>query len=168
MMSGTSLDGIDAALVATDGRDAPRPLAFLTVPYEPVFQERLRRLLDGEGSAAAVEEELTRRHAAVAAELLAAAGRRAEDVRAIGFHGQTIAHEPEAGRTWQLGDGALLARLTSMAVVCDFRQADVSAGGQGAPLAPLYHAARASGLPRPLAVLTLGGGGIVTWIGGGY
>src|SRR5699024_2910454 len=101
---------------------------------------------------------------AVAA-LLAAAGREAQEVRALGFHGQTILHEPEAGRTWQIGDGALLAELTGIPVVCDFRSADVAAGGQGAPLAPLYHAARAAGLPRPLAVLNLGGVGNVTWIG---
>jgi anhydro-N-acetylmuramic acid kinase len=83
----------------------------------------------------------------------------------IGFHGQTILHEPERGRTWQIGDGPLLAGLTGIDVVNDFRSADVAAGGQGAPFVPLFHAALAAALPRPLAVLNVGGVANVTWIG---
>jgi anhydro-N-acetylmuramic acid kinase len=85
----------------------------------------------------------------------------------VGFHGHTILHRPDEGRTWQLGDGALLAGLTGIDVVCDFRSADVAAGGQGAPFAPLYHAALASGLEKPVAVLNIGGVANVTWIGPG-
>lgn len=165
MMSGTSLDGVDAALVETDGGAGPRPLDFLSIPYDLGFRERLRAVLGGRGAVAAVEAELTHRHADAVAALLAAAGVAAERLRAIGFHGQTLLHDPAGRHTWQIGDGALLARLTGVPVVCDFRSADVAAGGQGAPLAPLYHAARADGLPRPLAVLNLGGVGNVTWIG---
>ncbi len=84
----------------------------------------------------------------------------------IGFHGQTILHQPQRRRTWQIGDAALLARQTGLPVAFDFRSADVAAGGQGAPLAPLYHAALAQQLPKPLAVLNIGGVANVTWIGG--
>jgi anhydro-N-acetylmuramic acid kinase len=79
-----------------------------------------------------------------------------------------VLHEPENGRTWQIGDGALLARLTGIDTVSDFRSADVAAGGQGAPFVPLYHQALAAALAeRPLAVLNLGGVGNVTWVGAG-
>jgi len=167
LMSGTSLDGVDAALVETDGSDRPRPLGFHALPYDPAFRERLHSVLGGRGAVAEVERELTHRHAEAVGALLAASGREARELRVIGFHGQTVLHAPEERRTWQIGDGALLARLTGVPVVCDFRSADVAAGGQGAPFAPLYHAARLEAQPRPLAVLNLGGVGNVTWIGEG-
>ena len=135
----------------------------MTVPYSPDFRERLRAVLGGIGEVAAVENELTRLHAAAVADLRARHPEVA--VELIGFHGHTILHEPENRRTWQLGNGALLARLTGCEVVADFRSADVAAGGEGAPLAPLYHAALAAALEKPLAVLNLGGVGNVTWIG---
>lgn len=83
----------------------------------------------------------------------------------MGFHGQTITHRPEKRFTWQIGDGAALARALGVRVVNDLRTEDVAAGGQGAPLVPVYHAALAAGLPRPLAVVNIGGVGNVTWIG---
>jgi anhydro-N-acetylmuramic acid kinase len=83
----------------------------------------------------------------------------------IGFHGQTILHRPQQGRTWQIGDAALLARETGTPVAWDFRTADVHAGGQGAPLVPVFHAALAAAFDRPLAVLNIGGVANVTWIG---
>ncbi len=95
------------------------------------------------------------------------ANTRSAAVDLIGFHGHTILHRPHEGRTWQIGDGARLAALTGIDVVGDFRSADVAAGGEGAPLAPLYHRALAIALARPLAVLNLGGVGNVTWIGSG-
>jgi anhydro-N-acetylmuramic acid kinase len=122
-------------------------------------------VLGGGGAIAAVEDELTRLHAAAIAEFRARHPQTR--VELIGFHGHTILHEPENRRTWQIGDGALLARLTGCEIVADFRSADVAAGGEGAPLAPLYHAALAAKLPKPLAVLNLGGVGNVTWIGPG-
>ena len=164
-MSGTSLDGIDVAALESDGGSRVVAGPALTVPYPDDFRERLRGVLGGVGGVAAVEEELTRLHAAAIGEFR----RRHPGIAAalIGFHGHTILHEPENRRTWQIGDGALLARLTGCDVVADFRGADVAAGGEGAPLAPLYHAALASGLAKPLAVLNLGGVGNVTWIGEG-
>jgi anhydro-N-acetylmuramic acid kinase len=84
----------------------------------------------------------------------------------IGFHGQTILHQPHRRRTWQIGDAATLAHRLGIPVAHDFRSADVAAGGQGAPFVPVYHAALAAGLPRPMAVLNIGGVANVTWIGG--
>ncbi|MEX0808699.1 MAG: anhydro-N-acetylmuramic acid kinase [Dongiaceae bacterium] len=167
LMSGTSCDGIDAALIETDGERVLRTGPGLTKPYDRPFAAKLTGLMAGEGDAAAIEAELTRRHAELVRSLLDTARLQAGDVALVGFHGQTIRHEPGRRRTWQIGDGPLLAALTGIDVINDFRTADVAAGGQGAPLAPLYHAALAGGLERPLAVLNLGGVGNVTWIGTG-
>ncbi len=169
-MSGTSLDGIDAALLRTDGETIADFGPGLTLPYEPGLRARIRACLGGGGAIAAVSRALTEAHAEAVAALLRQAGMAAADVAWLGFHGQTLLHRPDARprRTWQLGDGGLLARLTGIATVSDFRAADVAMGGQGAPLVPLYHAAlaRHAGLRLPLLVLNLGGVGNVTWVGG--
>lgn len=177
LMSGTSMDGIDVALIETDGYDAVRRVAAATTPYAEPFRARLRDVMATALAMAApaavpaidgVADELTRAHAAAVAALLAAEGIDAASVDVIGFHGQTIAHRPDRQWTWQIGDGGLLARLTGVAVVGDFRGADVAAGGQGAPLAPAYHRALVAGLgPAPVAVLNLGGVGNLTWFGDG-
>ncbi|MDZ5649036.1 anhydro-N-acetylmuramic acid kinase [Nitrospirillum sp. BR 11828] len=169
LMSGTSLDGIDAALVRTDGRDRVEPGAHLTLPYEDGFRDRLRAVLgqvDGP-QVRAVEDELTRLHAHAVSVLLEQAGLAPTQVDLIGFHGHTIHHAPHQGVTRQIGDGALLAALTGMPVINDFRGADVAAGGQGAPLVPLFHRALAADLPRPVALLNIGGVANVTWLGAG-
>ena len=162
LMSGTSLDGIDVAVVTTDGRQLAEPGPSLTVPYSPALRARLRAVLGGAGPVAEVELALTEAHAAAVARFVAE-----HDVAAdvIGFHGHTILHRPKERRTWQIGDGALLARLTGIDVVCDFRSADVAAGGEGAPLVPLFHAALAAHLRKPLAILNIGGVANVTWLG---
>lgn len=165
LMSGTSCDGIDAALVETDGRQQVRRGPAATFPYTPEFQVRLRSVMGGRGAVAEVERELTELHAQAVRSLLQQSGTSPADVAVIGFHGQTILHEPERGRTWQIGDGAQLARLTDIDVVNDFRGRDVAEGGQGAPFVPLFHGALAADLPRPLAVLNIGGVANVTWIG---
>jgi anhydro-N-acetylmuramic acid kinase len=163
LMSGTSLDGIDIAMIETDGRDRIIPGPSLTVPYPPDFRERLRSVLGGVGAVAKVEEELTQLHAEAVEQFLGRHPGAAIDV--LGFHGHTILHRPAERRTWQIGDGALLAHLLGLDVVADFRSADVAAGGEGAPLAPLFHAALAATMPKPLAVLNIGGVANVTWIG---
>ncbi len=165
LMSGTSLDGVDAALVTTDGETVEHLGPARTEPYPDQLRRALRSVLGGVGPVAAVERDMTLFHAEVVRRLLAEAGRGAEDVGVIGFHGHTILHRPDEGRTWQIGDGALLAETTGIAVVNDFRSDDVAAGGQGAPLVPVFHRALAAGLGAPLAVLNLGGVGNVTWIG---
>jgi anhydro-N-acetylmuramic acid kinase len=108
------------------------------------------------------EQRLTLAHAEAVKTLLAKVG----SADLIGFHGQTILHRPEKGWTWQIGDGALLARETGIDVINDFRTGDVAAGGQGAPLMPLYHAARARGQAEPLVVVNIGGVAQVTYICG--
>ncbi len=172
LMSGTSMDGIDAALVETDGENAVNPIAFMFFPYEPDFRQRLRaamaRALEMHAPARdplidAVEQESTGLHAMAVHRLLAATHTRRDDVAVIGFHGQTIAHRPDRRWTWQIGDGATLKAATRIPVAFDFRSADVAAGGQGAPLAPGYHRARSEALGRPLGVLNLGGVGNLTW-----
>jgi anhydro-N-acetylmuramic acid kinase len=169
LMSGTSLDGIDAAIITTDGRKVLAIGPAVSVPYPAAFRSRLRRLLGRatEAGDQAVIDELTDRHAQVVERLA-----QGTAVDLVGFHGQTVLHAPApaaAGRpgvTLQVGDPCRLARRLGRPVVCDFRQADVAAGGEGAPLVPLYHAALACDLARPLAVLNLGGVGNLTWIGG--
>lgn len=177
LMSGTSMDGIDAALIRTDGESVVERLAFTGVSYEEPFRAELRAAmvaalgLNEPGSHATIDgvaRELTLRHAAAVSAVLAEAGTAASEVALIGFHGQTVAHRPERGWTWQIGDAGLLAQLTGIAVVSDFRSADVAAGGQGAPLAPAYHGALVAPLlsDGPVAVLNLGGVGNITWFGG--
>ncbi len=174
LMSGTSLDGIDAALLESDGEDVVRPGPSLTVPYDGQTRALLRAALDtargmtqGDRVPASIleaERVLTEAHAGAVKALLQKTG----EVTLIGFHGQTILHRPAQHWTWQIGDGALLARLTGIDVINDFRSADVAAGGQGAPLMPLYHAAlaRKSGLAQPLVVVNIGGVAQVTYIDG--
>ena len=165
LMSGTSCDGVDAALIHTDGTSIDDFGPTFTLPYDGAFRARLQSCFGGKGPVAAVERELTERHGEAVRQLLAEAKRKPADIAIVGFHGQTIHHAPAQRQTVQIGDGALLAKLTGIDVVNDFRSADVSAGGQGAPLAPVYHLARADKLAKPIAVLNLGGVGNVTWIG---
>ena len=165
LMSGTSRDGIDAAVLRSDGEGVIEAGDWLTAPYDEGFRARLAGVIGGRGDVPAVERELPLRHADAVRRLLRSAGLGAGDVRLCGFHGHTILHEPRAGRTWQIGDGALLAAETGIDVVADFRSADMAAGGEGAPLAPLFHAGLARDLGRPIAVLNVGGVANVTWIG---
>lgn len=165
LMSGTSMDGIDAAWLRTDGDTLAEIGGFVSVPYGPALRGRLRGVLGGVGDVDGVAESITRAHAKAIEELLKKSALKPENIDVVGFHGHTVLHRPDAGRTWQIGDGALLAELTGIRVVDDFRSADVAAGGQGAPFAPLYHAARAAAFERPVAVLNVGGVGNLTWLG---
>jgi len=167
LMSGTSRDGVDAALVTTDGRAAFAAGAALTLPYEADFRARLASVMGGRGDVAGVERELTLRHAEAVQALLRSASLLAGEIGVVGFHGQTILHDPEHGRTWQIGDGALLAECVGIDVVNDFRGADVAAGGHGAPLVPLFHGLLTGAMQRPVAVLNIGGVANVTWVGAG-
>lgn len=170
LMSGTSLDGIDAAVIESDGETISRRLGGITVSYDVDFRARLRDCLghmEPTPSIAMVDAELTDLHAAAVTELLTALGLTSADIGLIGFHGHTLTHDPEHCFTWQLGDGGRLAAATGVNVVCDFRSADVAAGGQGAPLAPAYHRALAEAVEKPIAVLNLGGVANATWIGVG-
>ena len=169
LMSGTSLDGIDAALLTSDGERVEAFGAARTTSYPEAFRGRLRRFLGREPTADADDlatiEELTDRHAEAVRLLLTEANLAPGDIDLVGFHGQTVLHRPDQRRTVQIGCGRRLAETLGIPVVGDFRSADVQAGGEGAPLVPLYHAALAQDLPRPLAVLNIGGVANITWIG---
>ncbi|MEM6488471.1 MAG: anhydro-N-acetylmuramic acid kinase [Pseudomonadota bacterium] len=205
-MSGTSLDGIDAALVETDGITIRATGASAYVPYDAgalralpvVMQAPLEHRGPGAPAAARqrlaeAEGEVTRLHARAAAGLIADAP-AGQAPAVLGFPGQTVAHAPERAWTWQLGDGAALARALNRPVVWDFRSDDIAAGGQGAPLAPFFHHAAVRGavlraaqgtgqgtaqgagqgagrdagrdteLAGPVAVLNIGGVANVTWV----
>ena len=165
LMSGTSLDGIDAALVQTDGERVLACGGWLTRAYSDAERALLREAAFGRGDWAVAARDVTRAHAEAVLALLKQENLRAADVSLLGFHGQSVDHRPAEGITVQLGDGALLAELTGIDVVCDFRRADVAAGGQGAPLVPLFHAALLGEIAAPVAVLNIGGIANVTWVG---
>ena len=167
LMSGTSMDGIDAALIRTDGIDHVEAIDAVTVDYDEGFRALLRGVLGGVGDVGGVESALTRLHEDAVRALLRQAGLSADQVSVIGFHGHTILHTPDLGRTWQIGDGLGLAAGVGIDVISDLRTADVAAGGQGAPLVPVFHRALVKDLPRPVAVLNIGGVANVTWIGRG-
>lgn len=157
LMSGTSVDAVDAALVDFSG-ERPAAAGFASEPIPATLRSALLALQaagnDELDRAARARVELTRLYAQVARRLI---GARAAAVRAIGAHGQTVRHRPELGYTLQLIDGALLAELTGVPVVCDFRSADVAAGGQGAPLVPAFHAAAFAHPSLRRAVVNIGG-----------
>lgn len=175
LMSGTSLDGIDAALIETDGEARVRAIAFRGEAYSDAARAQLveatRLALTYDRPRASPElvaaaDLVTRCHAFAVHKLLRDADVLASAISVIGFHGQTVAHRPDRGWTWQIGDGAALSAATGIRTVSDFRSADVAAGGQGAPLLPVYHRALAAGMDGPVAVLNLGGIANVTCIDG--
>lgn len=179
LMSGTSLDGIDAALVTTDGIIVSEHVAFISRAYSPEFTSNLKGAVAlahglpeipcGDPVVAEAAAELTRLHADAVRELLDFAGLEPGDIRVVGFHGHTVDHRPDASpaATWQIGDGALLAALAGIDVVGDFRSNDVANGGQGAPLLPFYHRALVGGQDEAVVILNIGGVANVTWIGAG-
>lgn len=165
LMSGTSADGVDAALLYTDGKTVAKPIASASQPYDDALRADILALMRGEGDGEAVAQALTQVHAELVEAVIAASGIARAQIRLIGFHGQTIEHRPEEGYTWQIGKADWLAQKTGIPVVFDFRSNDVRHGGQGAPLVPLYHAALAHDLPKPVMVVNIGGVANYTWIG---
>lgn len=166
-MSGTSLDGIDVAALRTDGHQILEVGPAETFPYDQALRGAIRHCLGVTDPAvlAPVAAEVTAAHAAAVAGFLQRHGLRPDAVAVVGFHGHTVHHDPALGVTVQIGDGAALAAMLGIDIVYDFRTADMRAGGQGAPLVPVYHAALAAGLERPLAVLNIGGVANLTYLG---
>lgn len=160
LMSGTSLDGVDAVLADLEGA-VPRLLASAHRPFDAALRAELLALNasgnDELARAARCANSLARLYADAVAELLAHASVAPARLRAVGCHGQTVRHRPDAGYTLQLGNAALLAELCGARVVADFRSRDVAAGGQGAPLVPAFHSAVFRGTGEDRAVLNLGG-----------
>lgn len=175
LMSGTSLDGVDAAVLESDGVDRVEPRGFCSIAYDDADREILQAAtayaltLDRPASAEILDratEVVTRTHVAAVRHLLATIGLGTAEIDLVGFHGQTVAHRPDRRWTWQLGDGPELARRLGIAVVDGLRMADVAAGGEGAPLLPVYHRARLAGRTEPTVVLNLGGIANVTFVHG--
>lgn len=164
LMSGSSLDGVDAALTRTDGEAYNEPLAVHYVPYPSDFKQKLMQMAKGDIPLTEVlrlERQLTQYHVdAVQALLATPEAQAAGQPEIIGFHGQTIRHIPKEGLTWQIGDASYLAEHAGIPVVADFRRRDMAAGGEGAPLIPLFHKILFAQLGNPekgMAVLNIGG-----------
>ncbi len=159
-MSGTSLDGVDAVL-AREGKDGWRTEVGLTHPFPADLRRRLRQLCEEEriplDELLRLDGELAEEYAAAVAVLRRRHPLPPGEIAAIGSHGQTIRHRPELGNSWQIGHPALLAERSGLPVVADFRRADLAAGGQGAPLAPLFHRALLWRGEPQLVVINVGG-----------
>jgi anhydro-N-acetylmuramic acid kinase len=169
VISGTSMDGIDVALLDGDGETIAAVGPGATYPYAAGIAEQLRAVIAdpvlAAGPLGELERDVTDAHVAAVETFLDEHGIARDSVALAGLHGQTVLHRPQEGYTRQLCDGARAAERLGLDVVCDFRSADVAAGGEGAPLVPLYHAALAEGLERPLMFLNWGGVGNVTYLG---
>ncbi len=174
LMSGTSMDGIDLAVVETDGERSVTRGPSMFLPYDAALRRRvelgleaavtIRARADRPGDLGLLERDLTLIHAEAVARFVAEHG----SVDLIGFHGQTVLHRPERALTVQIGDGSLLARKTGIPVVYDMRAADMEEGGQGAPLVPAYHVALAAtlqGCERPVCFVNIGGISNITFVG---
>lgn len=178
LMSGTSMDGIDLALVTTDGEQVVERGAAGSVGYSDGFRARLKQgLIDARNMAQRdqragilkqLERDLTLLHAVAVQDFLFANGLNAHDIDVIGFHGQTVLHRPDDALTVQIGNGDLLARETGIAVVYDMRAEDMRNSGQGAPLIPAYHRALAGNLPQqpdmPVVFVNIGGISNLTYV----
>ncbi|MBI3147222.1 MAG: anhydro-N-acetylmuramic acid kinase [Betaproteobacteria bacterium] len=160
LMSGTSLDGVDAVLVEFQ-QEKPVAIAHRARAFDAPLRQTLLELhqcgSDELHRAALASIALTHHYAAVTGELLAARGLAPEAIRALACHGQTVRHDPKSGYTLQLNQPARLAELIGITVVADFRARDIAAGGQGAPLVPAFHAAVFRAPDRHRVVLNLGG-----------
>lgn len=169
-MSGTSLDGVDCALADFAGT-TPQTVATHFTPFEPGLRAELLALQaktdDELERAARAANHLVRAYAGAVQEVLRQSGVPAAAVGAIGAHGQTIRHRPETGYTLQLNNPALLAELTGIAVVADFRARDVAAGGQGAPLVPAFHQAVFGAAGQTRVIVNIGGIANLTLLGAG-
>jgi len=160
LMSGTSLDGIDGVLATIDSGGSPSVLERSHIPYPPQLRKQLLELhhagRDELHTAALLSNEMARLASQVVRQLLQRSSKTPREIAAIGSHGQTIRHRPELGYTLQLNAPALLAELTGIGVVADFRSRDIAAGGQGAPLVPAFHA-QLFKHHMPCVILNLGG-----------
>jgi len=180
LMSGTSMDGIDVALLRTDGESVVERGAMQFFAYSPKMQSLLKDALedakklslrsDRPGCLAEAEEWVTHLHAEAVQAFLAQQNLKAREIDLLGFHGQTVLHRPHQALTVQLGNGLMLARETGIDTIYDMRASDMVHGGQGAPLVPVYHQALATGLPEeykrlaPIVFVNIGGISNITCI----
>ncbi len=165
LMSGTSVDGVDASLISTDGHDKIEIICNLHLPYGQKLQHKIKGLfnLSFTQELFNIEQELTLVHIQASKKLLSKANIPASQVETIGFHGQTIYHNPGKKITIQIGNPFLLAKETGIKVVFDFRKRDIAHGGQGAPLIPIFHKAIMRE-ETPVAIINIGGVSNITYI----
>ncbi|NBV05709.1 MAG: anhydro-N-acetylmuramic acid kinase [Proteobacteria bacterium] len=167
LMSGTSMDGLDLALIESDGKKIINRKNFDYCSYTSDFKNRLRALIYNNPKLAEiklVENELTLLHADLVNNFLSKNNIKAAEIDLVAFHGHTVLHIPERQVTWQIGNSQLLAKETGINVVSDFRTRDVVFGGQGAPLVPIYHFYLFHNRPKPTAVLNIGGISNITYL----
>ena len=164
LMSGTSLDGIDASLIETDGEQLFKSIENFYLPYSNDFQYKLRNVINTHQNWLDTEIELTKLHNIAISELIKKNNVPRETIYAIGFAQQTIFHDPNNLITWQIGNPHLLKSLANIQVVSEFRKSDVAWGGEGAPLVPIFHKCLVHALPKPVAIINIGGVANVTYI----
>ena len=170
LMSGTSLDGVDVAVIDTDGERIEGFGPAATYPHAESTRELVRAVFGAttrNPATDAAEAAITTAHIDAVRRFAREEGVDLASIDVVGFHGQTITHRPQDNFTWQIGDGQALARALGRPVVADLRSGDVAAGGQGAPLVPVFHQALARDLELPVAVVNIGGVANVTWVGEG-
>jgi len=163
-MSGTSLDGVDASLIRTNGVYKFTPIENIHISYPTVFRDKMRNLLTHIGPFLELEKQLTEFHIEAAQQILNKTKLNSKEIKALGFHGQTLCHKPQEGLTLQIGNPHLLAKETGIDVVHDFRRRDVSLGGQGAPLVPIFHELLMQTQTPPVAVVNIGGVANITYV----
>ncbi len=181
LMSGTSMDGVDCALINSDAHTAKAVGKMVHLPYSPDMRrdiagamkeaQRLGNSVLQNEKLNQLETKLTNIHAEAVRKILSENNLNPKDIDVVGFHGQTLLHRPDQGWSWQIGDGQLLANMVNIAVVNDFRRHDVENGGQGAPLVPIYHQAlikarvdQGHGVKWPIALINIGGVSNITWL----
>lgn len=178
LMSGTSMDGVDCALIKSDGHTAKAILKTIHISYSAQLRREISQAMEEAVSLAhpsrqnekidQLEQKLTDIHVIAVKQILEINNLNHTDIDVVGFHGQTLLHKPDDGWTWQIGDGQYLADKVQIKVVNDFRRQDVEGGGQGAPLVAIYHHALINALDEPeypVAIINIGGVGNITWIG---
>jgi len=181
LMSGTSMDGVDCALIKTNAHTAKAVGKMVHLPYSPDMRRNIASAMTEAvrlGSPVLqnenlnqLETKLTNIHAKAVREILSENNLNPKDIDVVGFHGQTLLHRPDQGWSWQIGDGQHLANMVNIPVVNDFRRHDVENGGQGAPLVPIYHQAliktrvdQGLEVAWPIALINIGGVSNVTWL----
>ena len=172
--SGSARTGIDAALIETDGEDFVRPVAFAQTAYTAATRALIAEachiaarveLPHEEATITQADQIVTALHIDIAKQLINRAGMVVDQIDIVGSHGHTIVHRPDRGWSWQIGNGTVISDALKRVVACDFRSGNMRAGGQGAPIAPVFHQQIVSTLEKPVVILDLGGIARFTYVG---
>ncbi len=162
-MSGTSCDGVDASLIETDGKNHFKSICNIHLPYSSSLRQQVKKLFKSPAGFLQTEKEITEIHIQATEEILKKTNYTAKDIKALGFHGQTIYHNPQDGISWQIGDAKLLSTKTNIDIIYDFRSNDIKNGGQGAPLIPIFHKLLLNDVNAPAAIINIGGVANITY-----